>query len=68
MFSVECGGTFRLSGNMMAQISSPNYPDGAQHHLNCRYNFQAEPGFRVELTLEINTEECCDYIDVSLST
>jgi len=49
----------------MKEFSSPNYPKSSAHYLDCEYSFQAEIGYRVELSLEVDTEECCDFLDVS---
>ncbi|CAK8687185.1 cubilin-like [Clavelina lepadiformis] len=60
----SCGGEYDIMDEATNVMTSPNYPNNTEHNLNCTYTFKAQPGFRIELTMEVDTEACCDYIEV----
>ena len=47
-------------------ISSPNYPNTTGHNLDCTYIIDAEIGYQVELSIQVDTERCCDFVRVSI--
>ena len=51
---------------MEREVTSPGYNNGifAANNLDCIYDFVAEEGYRIEVILEVNTESCCDYVEV----
>ena len=61
----ECGGTFNINDGESRIITSPNYPNATGHNLNCSYILHTEIGYSIELSIEVDTEPCCDYVQVT---
>ena len=50
---------------MPTSFSSPKYPGHSPHNTRCNYYFTSAPGTAIELAFsEIDTENCCDYLEV----
>ena len=55
-----------LTDTLERIVTSPGYSSGmlASNDLSCMYEFEAQAGYVVEIALEVETEHCCDYLQV----
>ncbi|CAK8687187.1 unnamed protein product [Clavelina lepadiformis] len=60
----ECWHVLKANGTQTHVMTSQGYPKQL-HDVDCSYEFQAQLGFTLEITVELDIEECCDFLEVT---